>query len=60
MRPPSRDPFWLNANEEELPGWANDGPNEDPEPPIKNLMGEVIGPKHAPPRHSRLPELWPT
>ena len=58
--PPSRDPFWLNANEKELPDYeaGNDGPNEDPEPPIKNLMGEVIGPKHAPPRILHLPELW--
>ena len=58
--PPSRDPFWLNANEKKLPDYeaGNDGPNEDPEPPIKNLMGEVIGPKHAPPRILHLPELW--
>ena len=58
--PPSRDPFWLNANEKELPDYeaGNGGPNEDPEPPIKNLMGEVIGPKHAPPRILHLPELW--
>ena len=58
--PPSRDPFWLNANDKPLPDYeaGNDGPNEEAEPPMTNLMGEVIKPKYEPPRIRTLPALW--
>jgi len=58
--PPSRDPFWLNSNEVDLPDYeaGNDGENEEPEPPITNLMGEVIGPKYPTTRKVVLKPLW--
>jgi len=58
--PPSRDPFWLNANEKPLPDYeaGNDVENEEPEPVLTNLMGEVIAPKHAPLKPRRLKPLW--
>jgi hypothetical protein len=58
--PPSRDPFWLNANEKPLPDYeaGNEGPDEDPQPILTNIMGEEIKPKYAPPRIIELKPLW--
>lgn len=58
--PPSRDPFWLNANEVELPDYeaGNDGENEDPEPVVTNLMGDELKNAYQPPRQPVLQPLW--
>jgi len=58
--PPSRDPFWLNSNENMMPDYdaGNDGENEDPEPVLTNLMGETIQSKYAAPRQRVLKPLW--
>lgn len=58
--PPSRDPFWLNANEVPLPDYeaGNDVPNEVGPMEVTTILGERIEPKWKPPRAVVLPPLW--
>ena len=58
--PPSRDPFWLSANEKPLPDYeaGNDGQDEDAPPLMTNLMSEVIKPKYPQKRIVELKPLW--
>lgn len=58
--PPSRDPFWINANEVPLPDYeaGNDVPNEVGPMEVTNILGERIEPKWKPPRVAMLGSLW--
>ena len=58
--PPSRDPFWINANEVPLPDYeaGNDVPNEVGPMEVTNILGERIEPKWKPPRMVELQPLW--
>ena len=58
--PPSRDPFWINANEVPLPDYeaGNDVPNEVGPMEVTTILGERIEPKWKPPRIVQLPPLW--
>ena len=58
--PPSRDPFWINANEVPLPDYeaGNDVPNEVGPMEVTNILGERIEPKWKPPRAVQLQPLW--
>jgi len=58
--PPSRDPFWINANEVPLPDYeaGNDVPNEVGPMEVTNILGERIEPAWKPPRVVTLPPLW--
>ena len=58
--PPSRDPFWLNANEVPLPDYetGNDVPNEVGPMEITGILGERIEPKCKPARAPQLRPLW--
>ena len=58
--PPSRDPFWLNANEVPLPDYeaGNDVPNEVGPMEVTSILGERIEPKWKPPRVVQLEPLW--
>ena len=58
--PPSRDPFWINANEVPLPDYeaGNDVPNEVGPMEVTNILGERIEPKWKPARVVPLPPLW--
>jgi len=58
--PPSRDPFWINANEVPLPDYeaGNDVPNEVGPMEVTSILGERIEPKWKPPRVVELRPLW--
>jgi len=58
--PPSRDPFWINANEVPLPDYegGNDVPNEVGPMEVTSILGERIEPKWKPPRIVSLAPLW--
>ena len=58
--PPSRDPFWINANEVPLPDYeaGNDVPNEVGPMEVTTILGERIEPKWKPPRVVQLGPLW--
>jgi hypothetical protein len=58
--PPSRDPFWINANEVPLPNYeaGNDVPNEVGPMEVTTILGERIEPKWKPPRVVELRPLW--
>ena len=58
--PPSRDPFWINANEVPLPDYeaGNDVPNEVGPMEVTTILGERIEPKWKPPRVVQLAPLW--
>ena len=58
--PPSRDPFWLNANEVPLPDYetGNDVPNEVGPMEVTSILGERIEPKWKPARAPVLRPLW--
>ena len=58
--PPSRDPFWLNSNDVDLPDYeaGNDVPDEEGPMEVTNILGERIEPKWKPPRQVVLKPLW--
>lgn len=59
--PPSRDPWFLNANDKEMPDYeaGNDGvENEDPEPEVTDILSQPIRPAWRYPPPKPLRPLW--
>lgn len=58
--PPSKDPFWLNSNDVDLPDYeaGNDIPDEAGPMEVTSILGERIEPKWKPPRQVELKPLW--
>ncbi|KAL1522865.1 hypothetical protein AB1Y20_017830 [Prymnesium parvum] len=58
--PPSRDPFWLNANEKPLPDYeaGNDLPDEEGPDETTTILSERIRPKNMQRRPKKLKPLW--
>lgn len=58
--PPSRDPFWLNANEKPLPDYeaGNDLPDEEGPDETTSILSERIRPKHMMRRPTKMKPVW--